>query len=132
PGSRSASGAGSAPGSGAGQGGEGSGRGAGAGGAGTGSGRITPPVRIAGELTNADYRRANPPRGAAGTVFVSYTVASDGTVRACSVLRSSGYEVFDRATCRLIRERYRFRPARDASGQAIEWQIRDDYTWTPA
>lgn len=132
PGSGQAAGAGMAAGSGAGQGGEGSGRGAGAGGIGTGSGRITPPVRIAGALTNADYRRARPPRGAFGTVFVSYRVRSDGTVGDCKVIRSSGFEVFDSATCRLIRERFRFRPARDADGQAIDWEIRDDYTWSPA
>ena len=131
PGSQQASGAGAAPGSGAGQGGEGSGTGSGEGGAGRGSGAITPPVRIAGALTNADYRRTRPPAGAAGTVVVSYRIRADGAVDRCTVLRSSGYEVLDSATCRLIEQRFRFEPARDAGGRAIDWEVRTDYTWRP-
>ena len=131
PGSQQASGAGAAPGSGAGQGGEGGGTGAGDGGAGRGSGAITPPRRVAGELTNADYRRARPPAGAAGTVVVNFRVRPDGAVDRCSVVRTSGYEVFDEATCRLIERRFRYLPARDAGGRAVDWEIRTDYTWRP-
>ena len=131
PGSGAASGAGAAAGSGAGQGGEGSGRGAGAGGSGTGSGRFTPPVRIAGALTHADYARANPPRGAAGTVFIAFRVGTDGSVDRCRVVRSSGYEVFDSATCRLVEQRFRFRPARDPRGRAVDYELQTNFTWEP-
>lgn len=131
PGSETASGAGAAAGSGAGQGGEGSGRGAGAGGSGTGSGRVTPPVRIAGELTHADYARTNPPRGAAGTVFIAFRVRTDGRVDSCRVVRSSGYDILDRATCRLVEQRFRFRPARDAQGRPIDYELRTNFTWEP-
>jgi len=131
PGSQQASGAGAAPGAGAGQAGEGSGSGSGDSGAGRGSGTITPPVRIAGALTNADYRRTRPPAGAAGTVFVSYRIRADGGVDRCTVLRTSGYAILDSATCRLIEQRFRYTPARDASGQAIDWELRTDYTWRP-
>jgi protein TonB len=131
PGSGQASGLGAALGSGAGTGGEGSGSGAGGAGSGRGAGLVTPPQRIEGELTNADYRRARAPGGAAGTVLVSFRVRTDGRVDRCAVIRSSGYAEFDDATCRLIERRFRFRPARDASGRAIEWTIRTDYTWTP-
>lgn len=131
PGSESASGAGVAAGSGAGRGGGGSGRGAGAGGSGTGSGTVTPPVRIAGALTHADYARTRPPRGAAGTVFIAFRVRADGAVDRCRVTRSSGYEVLDRATCRLVEQRFRFRPARDARGRAIDYELRTNFTWEP-
>ena len=131
PGSQQASGAGSAAGSGAGQGGEGSGAGSGGSGAGTGSGAVTPPVRVAGGLSDADYRRTRPPPGAGGTVTVSYRIRSDGAVDRCTVLRTSGYEVLDSATCRLIERRFRYVPARDASGRAIDWEVRTDYTWRP-
>ena len=47
------------------------------------------------------------------------------------MIGSSGYAAFDEATCRLIEQRFRFRPARDESGRAVEWTIRTDYTWTP-
>ena len=100
-------------------------------GSGEGGGAVTPPVRIAGALTDADYRRTRPPEGAAGTVVVSYRVRADGTVDRCAVLRSSSYEALDAATCRLIEQRFRFVPARDASGRAIDWEVRTDYTWRP-
>jgi len=130
-GSAAGAGAGAAAGSGAGQGGEGNGTGAGGSGTGSGSGLATPPQRIAGALTNADYRRARPPEGAFGTVVVSFRVRSDGAADRCSVVRSSGYAVFDEATCRLIQQRFRYRPARDAAGRPIDWEIRTDYTWAP-
>lgn len=113
--------------------GTGAGSGAGPGGAGTGagSGPVTPPQRIAGELTNADYRRAQAPAGASGTVVVAFRVRADGAADSCRVTRSSGYPAFDEATCRLIQQRFRFRPARDGAGNAIPWEIRTDYTWAP-
>ena len=96
-----------------------------------GAGLVTPPQRIEGALTHADYRRARAPEGAAGTVRVSFRVRTDGRVDRCSVTASSGYAEFDRSTCALIEQRFRFRPARDASGRPIDWIIRTDYTWTP-
>lgn len=131
PGSEQASGAGVAAGSGAGLGGEGSGSGAGGAGSGRGAGLVIPPVRLEGALTHADYRRARPPEGAAGTVRVSFRVRTDGRVDRCGVIGSSGFAVFDETTCRLIEQRFRFRPARDAAGRPIDWTIRTDYTWTP-
>ena len=86
--------------------------------------------RPEGALTNRDYRRARAPDGAAGTVRVSFRVRSDGRVDRCTVTLSSGYHEFDEATCRLIEQRFRFRPARDASGRPVDWTIRTDYTWT--
>jgi len=126
PGSGDAGGAGAVAG-----GGEGSGGGAGGAGSGPGAGPVTPPQRIEGALTHADYRRARAPAGAAGTVRVSFRVRSDGRVDRCAVLRSSGYAAFDEATCRLIGQRFRFLPARDGGGRAIDWAIRTEYTWTP-
>jgi len=131
PGSDQAAGAGAAAGSDIGQGGSGSGSGAGGEGTGRGAGLVSPPVRVEGALTHADYRRVRPPEGAAGTVRVSFRVRADGRADRCSVLRSSGVAVFDEATCRLIERRFRYRPARDAAGRAIDWTIRTEYTWTP-
>jgi protein TonB len=121
PGSGRGSGTGDAAGSGTGSGGTGQG----------GGGAATPPVRLAGALTDADYRRTRPPEGAAGTVVVGYRIRTDGRVDRCAVLRSSGYAELDEATCRLIERRFRFEPARDAGGRAIDWQVRTDYTWRP-
>jgi protein TonB len=133
PGLQQGSGIGGVPGAGAGEGGAGSGTGAGDAGTGTGrgSGAMTPPVRVAGALTDADYRRTRPPEGAAGTVVVGFRVRADGAVDRCIVLRTSGYEVLDSATCRLIERRFRYRPARDADGRAVDWDARTDFTWGP-
>src|SRR5690554_5130389 len=128
-GAGSAAGLGAAPGSGAGLGGEGSGRGSAGGG--SGRGLVWPPVRTEGALTHADYRRTRPPAGATGTVRVEFRVRTAGRVDRCEVIRSSGFAVFDEATCRLIVERFRFRPAHDAAGRPVDWTIRTEYTWSP-
>jgi protein TonB len=128
--SSSASGAGAAAGSGAGQGGRGSGSGAGGSGTGAGAG-ATPPVHISGALTNADYARSGVAKGTTGTVFIAFRVRSDGRVDRCRVVRSSGNATIDRETCRLVERRFRFRPARDAAGRAIDFTLRTDFTWRP-
>lgn len=126
-GSQSASGAGSAAGSGAGRGGQGSG----SGGAGSGSGAATAPVHVAGALTDADYSRAGLPKGAQGTVVISFRVRKNGGVDSCAVVRSSGYAPIDRDTCQLVEQRFKFRPARDSTGQPIDFTLRTDFTWQP-
>lgn len=126
-GSQSASGAGAAAGSGAGQGGRGSGTGSG----GAGGGAVTPPVHIAGALSNADYARSGLPRGAQGTVVIGFRVRSDGGVDSCRTVRSSGYAVIDEATCRLVEQRFRFRPAEDSAGHPIDYTENTDFTWRP-
>jgi len=131
PGPDRTSGAGAAAGAGGGQGGEGIGSGSGGAGSGRGAGLVTPPERIEGALTNADYRRARAPQGAAGTVRVAFRVRADGRADRCAVIGSSGFAAFDEATCRLIERRFRFHPARDESGRAVDWTIRTEYTWTP-
>lgn len=119
-GSQLESGAGAAPGT-----------GTGVGGAGTGGGAATLPVHIAGALTNADYARTPHPRGAEGTVSIAFRVRSDGSVDHCRVTSSSGYPAIDAATCRLVEQRFRFRPALDAAGQPIDFTLRTDFTWEP-
>lgn len=126
-----AAGVGSEAGTAAGTGGSGAGSGSGAGGTGRGAGAFTPPVHVAGALTHADYRRTRPPRGAGGTVRIAFRVSARGRVEDCRVEESSGWRVLDEATCRLVTERFRFDPARDASGRAIDWHLRTEFTWVP-
>lgn len=130
-GAGTARGSGDAAGSGAGTGGSGTGTGSGRGGGGRGSGAVTPPTRIAGALTDADYRRAGPPKGAGGTVSIGFRVRTDGRVDSCRVERSSGWPSLDAATCTLVTQRFRFRPARNEAGQPIAWSLRTDFTWVP-
>ena len=127
-GSQAASGAGNAAGSGAGRGGQGTGTGAGGNGSGSGSGVVSRPVHVAGTFTDRDYRRAG---GVAGRVIVSMRVRRDGRVDNCRVARSSGYAVIDDSTCRLIQQRFRFRPARNAAGQPVDAEIQWVANWQP-
>jgi protein TonB len=88
-------------------------------------------VHIAGALNDADYARSGVPKGAGGTVVIGFRVRTDGRVDRCSVVRSSGVAAIDSATCRLFEQRFRFRPARDAAGRPVDFNLRTDFTWRP-
>ena len=53
--------------------------------------------------------------------LVGYRVRVDryGNVINCRVTRSSGFPILDGRTCRILRERVVYNPARDARGRAI-------------
>jgi protein TonB len=109
------------------------GNGAGAGGTGSGGGGdgglASPARRIAGALRDSDYPRAAEADGLAGTVGIGFRVRTDGRVDRCTVVRSSGSALLDNLTCSLFTARYRFRPATDASGAAIESSLQTSFTW---
>ncbi len=116
--------------SGTGAGGEGTGAGSGGSGAGTGGGGGTRAERIGGRLSGAsDYPRAAMRAGAEGTVRVRYVVGTDGRVSGCRVTRSSGHPELDATTCRLIEQRFRYRPARDASGRPVPETVSRTFDW---
>jgi protein TonB len=54
-----------------------------------------------------------------GTTAVALTIGTDGRVSGCSVTSSSGSPSLDNATCRIIRARARYTPAKDQNGQPI-------------
>jgi protein TonB len=114
---------------GSGAGGSGDGSGRGAGGAGSGAGIASAAQRIAGSLDNRDYPRSAAARGAAGTVAISFRVGSDGRVRRCSVIGTSGDVELDRLTCELVERRFVYRPARNFAGQPVETTLRTTFTW---
>lgn len=128
-----ASSAGSAeiPGPGTGAGGEGDGRGSGGEGDGDGGGGgdETAPRRTRGSIRNSDYPAAAADAGASGTVEIRYLVQVDGRVGDCEVTRSSGNAALDATTCRLIEQRFRFRPSRDARGRAVPALIAESHEW---
>ena len=119
------SGAAEQAGDGAGGGGEGFGRGSGLSGSGTGAG-IVRAQKIAGEITHRDYPRASRQAREGGTVIAHYTVLPNGRVTNCRVVRSSATSALEVTTCRLIEERFRYRPATNSRGEAVEditgWQ----------
>ncbi|OYY65564.1 energy transducer TonB [Sphingomonas sp. 28-62-11] len=128
-GAASISGASTIIGPGTGSGGQGDGSGSGGAGDGDGSGGGAPLRQIAGRITGNDYPRRPFEAGIGGTLFVRYIVGVRGRVTDCTVTRSSGNAELDAATCRLITERFRFKPRRNAAGRPVPAVIVEDHSW---
>jgi protein TonB len=83
-------------------------------------------------IGTADY----PPSAAAGREqgqpSFRLTVGPDGRVTGCVILVSSGSTALDSATCRLMRSRARFTPARDASGNPVDDEYFGHVAWRMA
>lgn len=61
----------------------------------------------------------------AGTVITLLTLKKNGRVDNCKVVQTSGKKALDSVTCRIFREKVRYRPARNSSGEPIR-------SWTTA
>ena len=110
------------------------GTGTGSGGSGTGpggGGGGRPAARVRGGFTARDYARIAGPLVLQGTVDVRYTIQADGHVTDCTVTRSSGHLRLDRATCEIIEDRFRYRPAQDDAGRPIASTKKTSFSWTP-
>jgi protein TonB len=109
----------------------GSGAGGGAGGQGYGGDDEggTDLVQIAGEIRPSDYPPDLRERGVGGRVGMVFTVGTDGRVTSCSITRSSGVPELDALTCRLIRERFRYRPSTDRYGRPIADEVDGEHDW---
>jgi len=109
----------------------GAGPGGGAGGQGYGAdeGGGTDLVQIAGEITPRDYPRHLGDAGIGGTVAGVFTVEANGRVSNCRVTRSSGVPELDVLTCRLIEQRFVYRPATDRYGRPVPDDVDIEWTW---
>jgi protein TonB len=135
-GSASKSGASDVIGPGQGAGGFGNGTGGGGngdGGDGDGDGdSVTRPIQISGKLRWSDLPRDLRQSHRGGELELVYRVSIDGRVSNCRITRSSGLASLDAQTCRLITERFRFRPSRDAAGRPVPANIIEVHGWDPA
>jgi protein TonB len=114
--------------SGLGSGGGGAGEGAGNG-AGNGDGDGTDLRQIAGAINEKDYPREAVRAHQSGKVFMRFTVGTNGRVSDCSVTKSSGSPSLDATTCRLIIQRFRYEPSRDAQGRAYADTVDGEHEW---
>jgi len=129
-GARPDAGAAAVAGPGTGAGGEGDGRGGGGrGGSGDGDDGYRPPRQIGGRIRNSDYPAALGEAGASGRVSVRYLIGVDGRVSGCTVTASSGNAELDATTCRLITERFRFRPSRGPDGRPVPSYVVENHSW---
>jgi len=109
--------------------GQGAGGGSGGNGYGDEDGGGTDLEQIAGEITPRDFpdhlRRA----GVGGRVGFLFTVEPNGRVGQCSITRSSGVPELDALTCRLVQQRFVYRPSTDRFGRPIEDEVEGEHDW---
>jgi len=85
--------------------------------------------QIAGEITSRDYPRDLREAGIGGRVGVLFKVEPNGRVGSCTVTRSSGVPELDALTCRLIQQRFIYRPSTDRFGRPIEDEVDGEHDW---
>jgi len=109
----------------------GSGAGGGTGGQGFGADDDggTDLVQIAGAIGPSDYPRDLRDRGIGGRVGMVFTVGTNGRVTSCRITRSSGIPELDALTCRLIQQRFRYRPSTDRFGRPIPDEVEGEHDW---
>ena len=125
------------PGSGAGGAGNGTGSGSWGGGAGNGNGDGNgdgdggdDAEWTGGRITDRDIpKSARDTLRQGGTTSALVAISASGRATDCRVTRSSGSGELDATTCRLILQRFRFRPATDRAGNRIAGQIAYDQEW---
>jgi len=109
--------------------GAGAGGGRGGNGYGAGSGGGTDIELISGDITPRDYPRHLANAGIGGTVRMRFRVGVNGRATGCTVTRSSGVPELDALTCRLIEQRFVYRPATDRYGRPVADDVEIDWTW---
>ena len=90
-------------------------------------------ANLASYVSNDDYPASAQRNEEQGTTRFRLTVGANGRVSDCVVTGSSGSSSLDAATCRIMKSRARFTPARDSSGNptgdtvtnAIKWVLPD-------
>ena len=108
----------------------GAGAGGGTGGNGYGDGEGGGDLeQIAGEITPRDYPRDLRDAGVSGQVRFTFTVEPNGRVGRCTVTRSSGVPELDALTCRLVQQRFVYRPSTDRYGRPIEDEVDGEHDW---
>lgn len=85
--------------------------------------------QIAGAITPSDYPQNLRERGVGGRVGVVFTVGVNGRVTRCSISRSSGVPELDALTCRLIQQRFVYRPSTDRFGRPIADEVDGEHDW---
>jgi protein TonB len=85
--------------------------------------RVRPAQAARGDLRSLfstdDYPASALARSEEGTVQARLDVNTKGLVRRCTIIRSSGHDSLDDATCNILMRRARFAPAHDAHGNAV-------------
>lgn len=81
-------------------------------------------------VTNDDYPTSALRDRVDGMVSFRLSVDATGRVTRCDVVASSGRDDLDNRACEAVSVRARFRPARDAAGNAVESTLIRRVQWT--
>ena len=81
-------------------------------------------------ITSDDYPPAALREGRSGRVSVRLHVSGTGLVDGCDVTASSGSSDLDETTCRLLRRRSHYSPARDAGGTITDASVTRSIMWS--
>lgn len=81
-------------------------------------------------MSTEDYPSVALRFGMVGTTVYSLAVDTAGVPRRCDIVKSSGFDVLDTATCQRLMARARFSPARDAARKPVESFYTGRVTWT--
>jgi len=109
--------------------GSGSGSGTGGSGFGDGDGGGTDAEQIAGAIAPSDYPRNLRRAGIGGTVYFAFTVGVNGRVTRCRLNRTSGVPELDALTCRLVMQRFVYRPSTDSRGRPVPAEVEGEHEW---
>lgn len=82
-----------------------------------------------GKIKNSDYPKSLREAHISGTTVTEVAVGASGRPTACRVTRTSGSHELDVTTCQLILQRFKFKPARNAAGQAVGGSIEYEQEW---
>jgi len=80
------------------------------------------------EITPEDYPDASRRAEEQGTTGIRVTVGTDGKVKNCEVVKSSGFNRLDERACQIATRRWRFTPATE-NGQPVESLSTANYVW---
>jgi protein TonB len=77
-----------------------------------------------------DYPAEAQSKGEQGTAQAKLTVDTAGRVTDCVLIRRTGSRSLDEATCRILKNRARFKPARDSQGDpTTDTVVTPPITW---
>ncbi|MDJ0976949.1 MAG: TonB family protein [Erythrobacter sp.] len=80
-------------------------------------------------ITESDYRSRWIREGRSGVASFTLEIDARGRVSDCTITRSTGHDVLDGATCRLLTRRARFNPARGPEGEKIAGTYSSSVAW---
>ena len=80
-------------------------------------------------VTNDDYPAREIRNNHQGTVRFRVAVGTNGRVKSCEIVASSGYPALDEATCGRVSSRARFTPGSNSAGVAVVDTFSGSVTW---